>query len=226
MTASKGELVRARYDDPKSFVSRLRAARAVHVKYLIKGVFAQKGKVDIMDLGGYERYWNSIGVEFLRNHNCRVTLLNLHAQKVSNDMFTSVVGDACAVERPNNSFDLVHSNSVIEHVGTDKQMAQFAEETRRLAPSYYIQTPNYWFPYEPHMRMPLIHWLPVALQRRLVLLLQLDAEKPVTDLAAASAYLQHNRIMDERKFAAYFPDGEIRREKLFGLTKSLMAIRC
>jgi len=55
-------------------------------------------------------------------------------------------------------FDLVFSNSVIEHVGDFERMRQFVHEARRVAKSYWIQTPSKWFPIEPHCGMP-FWWL-------------------------------------------------------------------
>ena len=66
-----------------------------------------------------------------------------------------MVGDACDPKLfEGRRFDFVHSNSVIEHVGDDEQIRRFARNTRRLGDRYYMQTPDYWFPYEPHFRFP------------------------------------------------------------------------
>ena len=62
-------------------------------------------------------------------------------------------------------FDLAYSNSVIEHVAPAAR-ARFAAEIRRVARGWWVQTPAYGFPVEPHALLPGAHWLPVGLRRR------------------------------------------------------------
>jgi SAM-dependent methyltransferase len=61
-------------------------------------------------------------------------------------------------------FDLVYCSSVIEHVPRERR-ARFAEEVRRVGRGWYVQTPAYSFPIEPHSLLPGAHWLPPALRR-------------------------------------------------------------
>ena len=62
-------------------------------------------------------------------------------------------------------FDLVYCSSVIEHVAPQRRKA-FAAEVRRVGRSWFVQTPAWSFPIEPHALLPGAHWLPVGLRRR------------------------------------------------------------
>jgi SAM-dependent methyltransferase len=61
-------------------------------------------------------------------------------------------------------FDLAYSSSVIEHVPREHRAA-FAAEVKRVARGWYVQTPAYSFPIEPHALLPFAHWLPPRLRR-------------------------------------------------------------
>jgi SAM-dependent methyltransferase len=63
------------------------------------------------------------------------------------------------------AFDLAYSSSVIEHVPRERR-ARFAAEVRRVARGWYVQTPAWSFPIEPHALLPFAHWLPPGLRRR------------------------------------------------------------
>jgi SAM-dependent methyltransferase len=61
-------------------------------------------------------------------------------------------------------FDLAYCSSVIEHVAPEDRAA-FAREVRRVARGWYVQTPAFSFPVEPHALLPFAHWLPARLRR-------------------------------------------------------------
>jgi SAM-dependent methyltransferase len=61
-------------------------------------------------------------------------------------------------------FDLVYCSSVIEHVPPARRAA-FAAEVRRVGRGWFVQTPAYSFPIEPHALLPFAHWLPPRLRR-------------------------------------------------------------
>jgi SAM-dependent methyltransferase len=63
-----------------------------------------------------------------------------------------------------NEFDLVYCSSVIEHVPPSRRAA-FATELRRVGHGWFVQTPAWSFPIEPHALLPLAHWLPERLRR-------------------------------------------------------------
>jgi SAM-dependent methyltransferase len=62
-------------------------------------------------------------------------------------------------------FDLVYCSSVIEHVAPARRAA-FAGELRRVARGWFVQTPAFSFPIEPHSLLPFAHWLPAGVRRR------------------------------------------------------------
>ena len=73
--------------------------------------------------------------------------------------------DGCALPFPDRSFDLVFSNAVLEHILGEGRQTQFAQEVMRVGRSWFVTTPNYWFPFESHYHLPFIQFLPRPLQR-------------------------------------------------------------
>jgi SAM-dependent methyltransferase len=80
---------------------------------------------------------------------------------------TFVQADGRELPFPDQSFDVVHSNAVIEHVGPRADQTRFLEELVRVGRAGVVTTPNRWFPIETHCRLPLIHWLPRSIVHRL-----------------------------------------------------------
>lgn len=217
---------------PNSLSTRFRRGRDVRLRALIEKIAQGRSEVRILDLGGSVEYWRRVGVDFLKSNNVRISVLNLtvdelRAENADSDIFSMIIGDACDLkEFGDGHFDLVHSNSVIEHVGNWARMKKFADEVRRTGRSYYVQTPYYWFPVEPHFyKAPIIHWLPRPLQARLLVWFPVTHTGRVRSLDAAFGVLDGTQLLDRSQMRMAFPDAEIVGERLFGLTKSLTAIR-
>src|SRR5947209_11973037 len=117
----------------------------------------------ILDVGGSIGTWVGLPI---RSH---ITVLNIysieHAQAENGPRITTVIGDGCDIQYPSDSFDIVFSNSVIEHVGTFERQQKFASECARIARRLWIQTPARSFFIEPHLLTPFIHFLPRKVQR-------------------------------------------------------------
>ena len=122
-----------------------------------------------------------------------------------------VRADARRLPFGENEFAIAHSNSLIEHVVDPHDRARVAAEIRRVAARYFVQTPNRWFPIEPHSLLPLVHLLPRPLGRRL------------WRLGVSSEPYDGTRMLGARELGRLFPDAEIQRERLGPLTKSLVA---
>jgi hypothetical protein len=128
----------------------------------------------------------------------------------------AVQGDGTQLEYGDREFDAAFSSSVIEHVPAHLQAA-FAAEVRRVAHRYYVQTPNRRFLIEPHYQLPLFHFLPKRLQRALNRRFTLGWQQ--------KGEWEEINLLSARDMRRLFPDATIHRERVFGLTKSLMAIR-
>lgn len=217
------------YNNPKSFGSRMRARRLAPLVMLISKVHSQKGKVSILDVGGRETYWKALPSEFLEKNSVKVTILNLPCDLVGEEsaIFAYAVGDACDLSQyPDHSFDIVHSNSVIEHVGNWDRIKSFAKEVRRLAPSLFVQTPYFWFPIEPHFIKLAHHWLPKPLRMSMWLRFKMGERGRASHIDEAMTQLDDEPyLLDMRMFRFLFPDCRIIRERFLLFTKSMVAFR-
>lgn len=64
-----------------------------------------------------------------------------------------------------DTFDIVCSNAVLEHVGGAAQRIAFLKEQLRVARSLFMTVPNRWFPIEHHTSIPLLHYAPSLFRR-------------------------------------------------------------
>jgi hypothetical protein len=155
-----------------------------------------------------------------------VTLVNQTEYSVQQECFSSMAGDARDLRSLSDmSFDLVHSNSVIEHVGRWADMEAMAHEVRRLAPGYFVQTPYFWFPIEPHCRTAFFHWMPESTRVSMLMRRPRGHWAKAANVRDAMRQIQSATLLDYRMLATLFPDARIHRERFLGLTKSLVAIR-
>ena len=181
--------------------------------------FPDIAEMTVLDLGGDARAWRLAPVK-----PARLILLNIFPQEVEEPWMTSVVGDACDVDADLPDADLVYSNSVIEHVGGHWRRQRFAESVRR-AQRYWVQTPNRYFPIEPHFMLPWAQHLPATLQRNLIVRWPLGNYAEQKNGEQALSSVLDIELLSGTEMRFYFPDAEIRRERLFGLTKSFVAVK-
>lgn len=214
----------ADYFAPYSRANTFRARRFQLFRRLVEDTLDAKGSCRILDVGGTSEYWRTYGDELL-SPRVDVTLLNLSAD--GNDpAFRHVAGNACDMsEYADGSFDIVHSNSVIEHVGQWPAMVAMAREVRRLAPVYFVQTPSFWFPIEPHFRTAFMQYLPDPIRISMFLGKARGFSGRAEDIGEATRLSQHAILLVARQMQFLFPDARIERERVLGLTKSYIAIR-
>jgi hypothetical protein len=213
------------YAAPDNLNSRFRVQRFRLFKEIVDEVLSDKGSCRIIDLGGTPNYWKGLGDE-LDWDRVTVCTLNVQLLETTHPRIEPMVGDARDVSGfHDQSFDIVHSNSVIEHTGRWDDMAAMAREVRRLAPRYFVQTPYFWFPIEPHARFLFLHWMPESWRYRILLHRSCGFWRQCPDVGAATRAVQSALLLDKRQMQFLFPDARIVAERLLGFTKSLIAIR-
>lgn len=217
------------YANPNSLGSRLRRRRSQRLKDLIDAIHARRGEVRIVDLGGRRSYWEMFDEAWLAARGVHVTLVNSGAEVArmrEDERYAALVGDACDLPQfADNSFDLAHSNSLIEHVGGWERVEAFMRESRRLAPFSYLQTPYFWFPVEPHFLAPFYHWLPESWRAKILLRMRLGHYRRASDMGAAMRTIRSAILLDRAQLSWLMPDARIEFEWLGPFPKSLIAIR-
>ncbi|KQR88223.1 hypothetical protein ASG07_04275 [Sphingomonas sp. Leaf343] len=205
-------------------VNRFRVARFARFAELLELVDVADRPIRILDVGGTVPYWQGLKPLWAK-YRLEITILNYGAEDGQHGEFRIVGGDARDVAFDDMAFDIVHSNSVIEHVGAWRDIEAMAAEVRRLAPHYYVQTPNYWFPLEPHFRAPFFQYLPKWLRARLLMSFKLGFRERVRNYDDALHDVGSVYLLGRRQMKRLFPDARIESERFYGLAKSLIAIR-
>lgn len=175
----------------------------------------------ILDVGGTPAFWQQMA---FCEPDISIVILNRTQLEVSHSGMSCLVGDARnLIEFTDQQFDLVFSNSVIEHVGTYEQQRLMAREVQRVGKRYYVQTPDRYFPIEPHVLLPFFQFLPFWLQILVLCRCGSPWGWKLPDTEAAKQYLQQIRLLNERELRSLFPRAMIYRERFLCLTKSITA---
>jgi hypothetical protein len=175
----------------------------------------------VVDLGGTAHWWNNAPVA---PHD--VTVVNLHVIDDEPSKVRSIEGDALQAGEllKGEEFDLVFSNSLIEHLGGHAARRRFADVVYALADSYVIQTPYRYFPVEPHWMFPGFQFLPIAARSWLAPRWPL-AHTRGWDAEPAKNEVMSTELLSVAEMRSYFPDGEIVWERVAGLPKSMIVVK-
>ncbi len=175
--------------------------------------------MSVVDLGGTERSWDPCPVR-----PGRLVLVNTPSAKAI-DRQNVVEGDACdPALLVGETFDLVYSNSVIEHVGGHWRRQRFADTVHRLADHHWIQTPYRYFPVEPHWVFPGFQFLSPSAKVYVMSHWPLgnysDHDATPSEALAAVVAIE---LVSKAEMRHYFSGSDLLVERLYGLPKSLIA---
>jgi SAM-dependent methyltransferase len=122
--------------------------------------------------------------------------------------------DGCALPFPDQSFDLVFSNAVIEHILGPGRQEKFAQEVMRVGRSWFVTTPNFWYPFESHHHLPFFQFLPRPVQMQYNR--QLGTHIP-------KGTVQELGLLSARQLHALFPTSHIAKVRVTFWPETLVA---
>jgi hypothetical protein len=224
-----------------SLAWRMRRAR---MKILLDLITDLPRPVRILDVGGAEPYWASLlpdaagtsdtagspseGAEPMNDLSAgelQVTMVNLHPQETTLPNVRAVTGSALDLSGFDRSdYDVIFSNSVIEHLGSLDKQRRMASEVLRMDLRYFVQTPNCYFPVEPHFLLPLFQFLPRAGRIWLASHWRYGSYCRPGNVAAATEVVDEIRLLSAAEMGALFPGARLHLERFGPLVKSVTAV--
>ncbi len=213
-------------DEKTSLGNKFRKKRFHFFQSAIKPLIEEKRisgtlPLKILDVGGTESYW--VNMSYHQNQEVEIKLVNLVKFPTSHQNITSVVGDATDLsEYADQEYDIVFSNSVIEHLYNFEAQKKMSSEVQRVGKKHFIQTPNKHFFIEAHYVLPFFQYLPKKLQYPILTKTPLSRGRK-WNKEFAKQYVDEIRLLSLAEMKAIFPLSQIYKEKLLGMTKSLTA---
>jgi hypothetical protein len=181
--------------------------------------FPDLADMRVLDLGGTAVSWRVLGMR-----PSSVTIVNLDGVGGPYEPWMEIVNaDAC--NGGFGKYDLVFSNSLMEHLGGHARRQQFAEVVQESASSWWIQTPYRYFPIEPHWMFPGFQFLPFRARVMVCQHWNTLHAPALKDWAEAAELVASTELISGTEMRAYFPTSEIWYERIAGVPKSLVAMK-
>ncbi len=230
--------------EQNSLANRLRRKRFRLFLELLDGI---EKPVKILDVGGTALFWEQMGLarqegdtyiddqqhsgsekvqDLLSAADAfKIYLLNQKQEDVRRKGFIPLSGDARNLKQfEDKSFDIAFSNSVIEHVGGWHDQQMMADEMLRVGKRVFLQTPNRFFPVEPHFLFPFFQFLPFRWRVFLVRNFNLGWYRRTPDRQQAEKICRSIRLLSKNELRKLFPPATIYTERFLCMAKSFMVI--
>ena len=207
-------------DKASSFANRLRAKRFLKFEALTTNL---PRPFRILDVGGTNAFWENRG--WHQRTDVEILTVNLVAEEQKHANIKPLTGDATHLEQFGDaSIDVVFSNSVIEHLFTFENQRRMASEIQRVGKAYWVQTPNFWFPMEPHFHFIGWQWLPVSMRAWLLQRRSFGWRGPCPNPIGARRLVEEIRLLTRNELQVLFPNATMEAEQFCGFVKSWTAV--
>jgi hypothetical protein len=203
-----------------SFANRLRTARFRRFEALVAPL---PRPLRILDVGGETAFWENRG--WAGRTDVQIFSLNLVPEEQQHENIKPIAGDATDLaEFGDGSFDVAFSNSVIEHLFSFESQRRMASEIKRVGKAYWVQTPNFWFPMEPHFHVPGWQWMPLQVRVAMIRRWRCGWRGPCPDPVQARKLVEELRLLTKRELKTIFPGATLIPEQFGGMVKSWTVI--
>lgn len=203
-----------------SMAVRIRRKRFQLFEKLLADV---KDPITILDIGGTVLFWQQM--RFTNRKNIKIIILNKTRETTFLNNFETLKGDARNMSQfADFSFDVAFSNSVIEHLENWDNQILMAREMQRVAKRIFLQTPNYYFPFEPHFLFPFFQFFPLRIKTWMLQNFNMGWYERTPDKRRARELCSEIRLLSKKELNRLFPGCKIVTEKFLGLPKSFIVI--
>jgi 2-polyprenyl-3-methyl-5-hydroxy-6-metoxy-1,4-benzoquinol methylase len=186
--------------------------------FFLKKINKLHKPITILDVGGKINFWENRSLA--GNLDYKITIINIEKETSKYSNINYEIGDATDLSQFNNkSFDVVHSNSVIEHLYNFENQKKMASEIMRVGQKYIVQTPNKNFFLEPHYLLPFFQFMPDKLKYLILTKTKLSRLKR-WDKNFSKQYINEIRLLSLKELKVLFPNSKIYFEKFLGMNKS------
>jgi len=182
----------------------------------------------ILDVGAEINPKGNCNLQFIdcypwKNNIYAINLSSEHVSQIKQyyPEIEAIVADARALPWPNKHFDIVYSNAVIEHVGTFKDQKKMAAEIMRVGKRWFVTTPNRWYPFEFHLRLPFVTWLP---RHGYLWAGSIISYNHVRKKYVFGADCSGIRLMTAKELKQCFPTSKIIKQRVTFMAETLIAI--
>jgi hypothetical protein len=177
-----------------SFFEKVLLKKRKEILILLKEFLNNKEIKDILDVGTTEDDSNDSSNYLIKNLGEDKNYKSISDQTITSNFFSkvlkrSITNNFSEDEIKNFQSDLVISNATIEHVGNFENQIKMCNNIVNLSKKYFIiMTPNRYHPLEFHTKIPIIHWLPKKIHRKILRLLGLNFLAEEKNLNLLSQY--------------------------------------
>lgn len=195
---------------------------------ILASLISQQNKIRILDLGGTREFWIANGKFLPSDAIHSIDLINQIPEVDSDESsiefpIRSQIGDIRFLPGiSDGAYDLIFSNSAIEHVGNLRDQLAMSKVVQSVAKYHFLQTPARRFPVEPHFHVPFFHFLPLGLRTVLHQRFHCGFMGREPRWLDARIACENTRLLSRRELESLFPHSRIVRERVLGMVKSWM----